>query len=401
MKIVYGTDNYWPHASGMAVSIDSFKNELEKLGHEVHVFCTIFPGHENIDREMNNKNIHRFPGYPMLLSESGKPEDWLVYPWSRKKIYAEFDKVKPDIIHTQTEFPMARFCYGYAAKYNVPLVSTAHTYYEEYIKAYYPNLPHFFYRKYTKYKELKTFNRAKVVFTPSPQMADVLESYKIKRPVFIIPTGIDENDFKGVDKGKEKKKSKFYKDFPILKNKKILLYAGRIGVEKNIFFLLGVLAEVLKKNPDTMLVLAGGGPKFDEFKKASEEKGLAKNIIQLGYVDRNLLKYWYALADVLVFPSKTETQGLVSMESMICGTPVVAIGAMGTKFVMNGDNGGFMVNDDLYEFSEKVNLLLTDKKLYAKKSAEAKKYSKDWTSKKSALKLLKFYEEVLAGKFNS
>jgi hypothetical protein len=399
MKIVYATDNYWPHASGMAVSIDSFKKELGKLGHEVHVFCAIYTGHENIDREMNNKNIHRFPGYPMLLSEGGKPEDWLVYPWSRKKIYAELDKVKPDIIHTQTEFPMARFCYDYAAENNIPLVSTAHSFFEEYVKIYYPYLPHFFTNRYTRYRELKTFNRAQIIIAPSPQMADILKSYKAKRPIFIIPTGINEDEFKGTDKEKEKKNSKFYKEFPVLKNKKILFYAGRVGAEKNIFFLHDVLAEVLKEIPDTMLVIAGGGPKFDEFKKLSEEKGLDKNIILLGYVDRSLIKYWYALADVLVFPSKTETQGLVSIESMYCGTPIVAIGVMGTKFVMNGDNGGFMVNDDLNEFAGRVKLLLTDKKLYARKSIEAKKHSKNWTSKKSTKDLEKLYEEVLAGKF--
>jgi glycosyltransferase involved in cell wall biosynthesis len=400
MKIVYATDNYWPHASGMAVSIDSFKKQLEILNHEVHVFCAIYTGHENIDREMNNKNIHRFPGYPMLFSEGGNPEDWLVYPWSRKKIYAELDKVKPDIIHTQTEFPMARFCYDYAAKNNIPLVSTAHSYFEEYIKVYYPYIPHFLSRIYTRYKELKTFNRSQIIIVPSPQMADVLKSYRAKRPIFIIPTGIDEDEFKGTDKDIEKKNSKFYKQHPVLKNKKILFYVGRIGAEKNVLFLLDVLEEVLKKNPDTMLVLAGGGPKFEEFKQLSIEKNLDKYIILLGYVERALIKYWYALADILVFPSKTETQGLVSIESMYCGTPVVAIGAMGTKFVMNGDNGGFMVNDDLKDFSEKVNLLLEDKKLYAKKSAEAKKYSKNWTSKKSANELLKLYEDVLAGKFS-
>ena len=160
MKIVYATDNYWPHASGMAVSIDSFKKELEELGHEVHVFCSIYPGHENIDEEMNNKNVHRFPGYPMLFSEGGKPEDWLVYPWSRKKIYAELDRVKPDIIHLQTEFPMARFCWGYAAKYNVPLVTTAHTHMEEYITVYYPYVPKWFAKWYPRYKLLKAYNRA-------------------------------------------------------------------------------------------------------------------------------------------------------------------------------------------------------------------------------------------------
>ena len=400
MKIVYPTDNYWPHVSGMAVSIDSFKKEFEKLGHELHVFCSIYPGHENIDKEMNNKNVHRFPGYPMLFSSGGKPEDWLVYPWSRKKIYKELDIVKPDLIHLQTEFPMPRFCWDYAAEKNIPLVATAHTYFEEYVKIYYPYLPDFFIKRYVPYRLLKAYNRARIVIAPTQQMADVLKSYKIKRPVFIIPTGINENEFSGTDKQKEKKNSKFYKEYPILKNKKILFYAGRVGAEKNVNFLLDVLDDVLKEIPDAMLVIAGSGPKIDLFKQLYTERGLDKHIIMLGYVERTIIKYWYALADVLVFPSKTETQGLVTIESMYCSTPVVAIGVMGTTDVMKGDNGGFMVEEDHNKFSGKVKLLLTDKKLYAKKSVEAKKYSMNWTSEKSAADLEKLYEEVLSGKFS-
>jgi glycosyltransferase involved in cell wall biosynthesis len=369
---------------------------LIKLGHRVHVFAPVYPGYENIDKEMGNPDIHRFSSYPLLGTKS---EVRMVSPWIRKKVYAELDKIKPDIIHLQTEFPMTRFCRGYAEKYNIPMISTAHTYFEEYINIYYPYMPHFFNSRYPRYKVLKTYNSGQIVIAPSQQMADVLKSYKAKKPIFIIPTGIDEDEFKGTDKEKEKKNSRFYSEYPELKGKNILFYAGRIGAEKNIYFLLDVLQEVLKDMPDTMLVVAGSGPKMDDFKQMARAKGLDKKVIMLGYVNRELIKYWYALSDVLVFPSKTETQGLVTIESMFCGTPVVALGIMGTKFVMNGDNGGFMVDDNLDEFSGKVKLLLSDKKLYAKKSVEAKKYSKNWTSKKSAKDLEKIYEDVLSGKF--
>ncbi len=397
MNIVYATEHYWPIISGMPVSIDSFKKELIKCGHRIHVFAPEYPGYENIDRDMKNPDIHRFASYPLLGTKS---EARMVYPWMKKKVNAELDKIKPDIIHIQTEFPMARLCWEYAAEKNIPVVATAHTFWEEYLALYYPFLPDFFTRKYPKYRVLKAYNRAQIIIVPTQQMADVIKSYKTKNPVFIIPTGLDEDEFKGTDKVKERKNSGLYKDYPILKTKKILFYAGRITAEKNVNFLVGVLEEVLKEIPDAMLVIAGSGPEIDKYRNLFVKKGLDKNLILLGYVSRNLIKYWYTLADVLVYPSKTETQGLIAIESMYCGTPVVAIGVMGTKDVMKGDNGGFMVNDDLDEFVGKVKLLLTDKKLYAKKSIEAKKYAMNWTSNTTALKLEKLYEEVLAGKFS-
>jgi 1,2-diacylglycerol 3-alpha-glucosyltransferase len=102
--------------------------------------------------------------------------------------------------------------------------------------------------------------------------------------------------------------------------------------------------------------------------------------------------------DIFTFPSKTETQGLVTLESMACGTPVVAIGEMGTKEVMQGDNGGFMTEDDPQDFYQKLKALLTDQGLYKSKSQEALAYAKNWSSQAMTEKLLEVYEKALKTK---
>ena len=101
------------------------------------------------------------------------------------------------------------------------------------------------------------------------------------------------------------------------------------------------------------------------------------------------------MADVFVFPSCTETQGLVTVEAMLAGLPVVAIGEMGTVDVMQGNNGGFMVNNDVNEFSEKVIQLLKDKKLYSQKQTEAKEWAKKWSISTLTPKLIEYYEKAI------
>jgi glycosyltransferase involved in cell wall biosynthesis len=106
--------------------------------------------------------------------------------------------------------------------------------------------------------------------------------------------------------------------------------------------------------------------------------------------------YFYRLATVFVFASKTETQGLVTLEAMTAGLPVVAIGEMGTIDVMQGDNGGFMVKEDTIEFARKVNLLLSDTDLRKRKIAEGKRWSRKWSIMELTPKLVQYYENAIA-----
>ena len=396
MKIVYSTDTYWPRINGQAVSIDSYKQEFEKMGHEVYVFAPDYPGAKEWDENNKLTHIKRFSGYPLMFTPT--PEDRMVYPWKRKEVYAELDRIKPDIIHPQSEFPMCRLTWDYAIERKIPLLMTAHTYFEQYVNFYYPWLPHAFMRYYGRRRLARTYNKVEVLITPTNQMAAVLASYRVKPPINVIPTGFNIDDFSGVDKKTEKAKSHIYKLYPEIKGKKILFSAGRVGKEKNLIFLLDVVEKLKNDVPDVILLYAGDGYYFNELTSIIRSRGLEQNVKLLGYVNRPEMKYYYSLADVFIFSSKTETQGLVTMESMICKTPVVGIGIMGTREVMNGDNGGYMTGDDVNEFTGKVKLLLTDKKLYDKKSKEAYNYAKNWSSRKSAEKLLEIYKALIKKK---
>ncbi len=391
MKIVYPTDNYWPRVSGMAVSIDSFRFELAKYGHAVHVFAPVYDGTEILDQERQYKYVHRFKSNKLFFSK----DDRLVKFSEKKHVSQVMDELQPDLCHVQTEFTMGRLVVKYAENHKLPLVMTCHTYFEQYINAYLPFIPSRQARKFARRFTQKFYNRADIVIAPTVFMKNVLESYGVNRPIEVVPTGIPADEFAGLTKKHEKENSLWFKDYPQLKGKHLLLHAGRVGQEKNVSFLIRMLERVVCKVPDTVLMFAGDGPYREELQKIVNELGLHDHVVFLGFVDRSRMKELYYLADIFTFASKTETQGLVTAEAMICHTPVVAIGEMGTRQIMNGDNGGFMVDEDEEEFSARVIELLTDKTLYVSKSKEAYEYSKNWTIEVMAKKMMDIYNKVL------
>lgn len=387
MNIVFATDNYWPRISGMAVSIDSFKQGLERIGHEVHILAPDYPDAKKIDEEMGNENVHRFRSVEVFFSK----EDRLVTPLSMRKVFKLLDTIKPDVIHIQTEVTLGAIVMLYAKKRGIPLVMTSHTYFEQYLDHYFPMVPLTISRRALRSSSKKFYSQANYIVTPTTGMRQVLRSYGIQKPIQEIPTGI--KDCASTCSGCEEDKlnSKLFQEFPQLKGKQVLLYLGRIAREKNITFLLDMMKTLEKDHDKAILLIVGSGPFKNELQEIVKARGLSGQVVFTGFVDEDVKHEAYRYSDIFVFPSKTETQGLVTIEAMNHGTPVVAIGEMGTKDVMQGDNGGFMVEDDIEVFTQKVRFLLVDPELLVEKSMDAIEYSKKWTIDNSVKRMTNIY----------
>lgn len=394
MNIAYVCDQYWPVISGVSVSNDMFKKHLEKLGCRVYFFVPNYPGAEELDRSMGNRDVFRLRSYPLFFNR----ENRLVFKMEKRKLYRALDSIKPDIIHAHSEFAIAVMANKYARKKNIPFIYTAHTNWEELVSLYIPFFSNMIGRLYARQRLRRTWNKADLLIAPTSLMEVLLQLYMVKVPVKVLPTGIDKSDFTSKTLNREKARTIITRRHPELKNKKILFFAGRIGMEKNIEFLIDSLVLLLPSMPDTRLIIAGDGPAKADIMKYVADKGLNDKVTFTGFIARGSLKEYYYAADVFVFASKVESQGLVALESMACGTPVVAIGKMGTREVMGGDNGGFMVDDDIDMFTEKVALLLKDKKLHKIKTAEALHHVEKWTIETMALKLLNIYKSLKARK---
>jgi hypothetical protein len=392
MRIVYGADAYYPRISGQVTSIDSLKVFFEERGDEVYVFVPDYENRKNPDAE----RIYRFKSFLPFFTLS--TEDRLVYKSEKKKIHRLLKDIRPDVIHIHTEFNLSKILIDYAKKYVVPLVATSHTHYEEYIKKYMPYLPNKLGRRIVKNGLREIHKKADAAIVPSSEMNSVIRSYGIDRELHIIPTGISIDEFANVDRKEERRSSFLFSTHPGLKNKKILLFVGRLGEEKNIAFLFDVLERLRSAYgfDDVELLLVGEGRYGKKLKQMVKDRNLEEVVHFTGYIDRDKLKHVYALADVFVFPSKTETQGLVTIESMATGTPVVGIGEMGTKDVMQGDNGGFMVSDDLEEFTGRTRMLLEDGALFQKKSKEAVEYSRKFDLHTVGQRTAEVYEQIIS-----
>jgi glycosyltransferase involved in cell wall biosynthesis len=228
------------------------------------------------------------------------------------------------------------------------------------------------------------------MIVPSTLMQALLLSYGVERPTHVIPTGLDQSRFEGGNGYRFRTGSGIGPDRPLL------CHVGRSAHEKNIDFLLDMLVLVRDRVPDILLVLAGEGPAREHLEQRSLALGLDDNVKFVDYLDRDTdLKDCYRAGDVFVFASRTETQGLVLLEAMALGVPVVSTAILGTVDILKPCKGALVAEEDLEDFSGKVLTLLLDSELRRSKSREAIHYALEWSAEEMSGRLLDFYRDVL------
>jgi glycosyltransferase involved in cell wall biosynthesis len=369
------------------------------MGHEVLIVSAEYPENlysietalmESVDTDYAPK-ILRVPSNFLPISKEDPLARFEKWFWLRKRV----DAFCPDIIHAHSEFVIGNFAVLYAKTRKKPLIYTFHTLWEDYVAGYVPYLAQNLVKKTARNLSKNMCIRATSVIAPTRHIEGVIRRYGVRKHIYLLPTGIDPHLFSGHKELTTESVEQFFQRFPKLRDKRFLLFAGRVGKEKNLEFLLEVLEKVQKAVPGTMLCIAGDGPWLETLKEEAETKNLSDSIVFTGYMDRSRMPAVYSAAAVFTFSSKTETQGLVTIEAMLSGLPVVAIGEMGTVDVMQGDNGGFMVQDNVDEFSERVIQLLTDPALYEAKRQDALNYGRNWTIDALTVKLTHIYSEII------
>jgi len=277
-----------------------------------------------------------------------------------------------------------------AKKLNIPRVETYHTYFEEYLYHYIPFLPKSWMKYVARHYTKTQCNDLDAVIVPSTAMQEVLVGYGVKTHTEVLPTGIELEKFQNGN-GHE-----FRKKHNIPQNRPTLIFIGRVAYEKNIDFLLHVVDKVRHTIPHVLLLIAGEGPSLSYLKKLTEKLRLNDNVLFLGYLDRNSeLLDCYACGDAFVFASNTETQGLVLLEAMALGIPLVSTAVMGTKDILASNKGALVCNESVDEFTHGVISLLEDQQLQKKLSTEALEHVKTWSAPAMTKKLVCFYEHVI------
>lgn len=381
MKILYISDVYFPRVNGVSTSIRTFVKQMQSLGHEVHLIAPEYAASTE-----DESWIRRIPAHSIYFDPEDKLMKWGAVmqklPGLRRENY--------DLIHVHTPFVAHYLGQRLARELNVPCVETYHTFFEDYLHHYLPWIPKLLARGMARAISKRQCNAVDAIVAPSAPMLSVLRAYGVKAAAEVIPTGLQEHSFIDAD-GKA-----FRVKYGIPLERPMLLFVGRVAFEKNISFLLDMTKLLIEKHPDALLVVAGQGPAEKSLHKQAADLGLDHNIKFIGYLDRNTeLNACYQAADIFVFSSKSETQGLVLLEAMAQGTPVVAIAELGTASILIEGQGALIAPDNIERFADKVHYLLKyPEDRYALGKAALKYATENWTAKLQAERMLHFYHHV-------
>lgn len=378
MRVVIFSNAYKPTISGVVTSIALFRRGLAEAGHQVHIFA---PKHADFDDE--EPYVFRLPA----LDLPGKLGLSLAVPL-KAPIAITIRGIKPALIHSQHPILMGDLAAAFARDLGLPLVFTFHTRYDQYAQQYVPIVPELadivMEEIISRYLEQCTH-----IVAPTSSIREfILREYAPNAPVSVVPTPVDLRAYNDLDPHRVRSALG-------LEEAELLLYVGRLAGEKGLDFLLRVFAKVLAERPQVRLLLVGKGPEEDDLRETVQELDLGERVVFAGAVPHDDVPHYAAAADLFVFSSVTETQGLVLIEAMAAGTPVVAVEAPGSVDALE-EGGGLLVPAQEDAFAEAVLELLADgpcRRAMGEKAAQA---VRRYTIPAVTRRLLAVYEEAVA-----
>ncbi|MGB9790989.1 MAG: glycosyltransferase family 4 protein [Thermacetogeniaceae bacterium] len=379
MKIGFFTDSYRPYISGVVRSIESFARELKRRGHEIYIFAPRYPSVDD-----DEANIYRFPSFRAPTY----PDFYigLPIPWPAQRYIRDWGL---DVIHVHSPFMLGRLGAFFARRFDLPLVFTYHTLYDQYVH-YFP-IATGLVKKFVVSIAKDFCNKCDLVITPTDVIRDLLRGYGVTTSIIPVPTGIELSRFLGG------RTDYLRKAFGIPEEDIILLFVGRIGKEKNLEYLLEAFSLVVREAKNVVLVLVGSGPEMEHLKVKSRELGVVEKVVFTGFLEPEKVATAYRSADIFVFPSVTETQGLVLAEAMAAGLPVVAQAAYGSLAMVKEGVTGYLCKEGKERFAELIILLVRDEELRKKMGAAARKRAEQLSADKMALRLEIAYNALITG----
>jgi len=387
MKIAMFTDTFLPQTNGVVTAIN---NTLEALC-KVHNIWLFIPGKKSFKIEKKSKNLFivKIPSYQFYQYKG-----YRIPTFQLKQISRIIQKEKFDIIHIHTPFTLGLVGIAMSRLYSIPIVGTYHTYLPEYF-------PHItkgrFYRVMRRIGDLPTKNFTKYIYSkldyviaPSHETGRILKTLGIKN-VTVIPNGIKVENLKLKNNFIENIKKKY----KIPKQRKILLYLGRISFEKKLSILLQASKILENEDEKLFLLIVGSGPSIKKYKNEAKKLKI-KNIRFTGFVKNGLIPDIYKASDIFVSPSDTEVCPMTFIEAMACGLPLIGVNSGGVKdIIQNRKNGLLAKANDPVSLAFKIKTLIDNEKLLKKMSIMNRNlYFKEYSIKNTTKKLMNLYKKT-------
>jgi glycosyltransferase involved in cell wall biosynthesis len=393
LHVLMISDVYFPRINGVSTSIQTFRSALAGLGVRVTVVAPDYPG-TDIAADAS-AGVVRLPARAVPLD----PEDRLMHWRPLANLNGRLASTVPprdaashnfDVVHIQTPFAAHYAGLRLARARGIPCVATYHTHFEEYLFHYIRFLPRSALRTAARGLARHQCNALDAIVVPSQPMAATLLDYGVDTPLHVIPTGLPESQFQRGDR------KRFREAWAIAPERKLALFVGRAAFEKNIGFLLEMTALARRQQPHLMLVIAGEGPALPALRRQAAELRIEDHVRFVGYLPRDGgLRDCYAAADVFTFASHTETQGLVLLEAMAIGLPVLAIPALGAAEIINPARGAIPAADTPEGFAEQLVTLLERPAKLATMADEAIAFAREWDATTQGARLAALYRTLV------
>lgn len=375
MRIGFFTDGFLPITDGVATSVYESARELERRGHEVFIVAPKYPGF--VDK---NERVIRLTSLKVVKEPETRIALNLPDKGLRRVMSMDFD-----LIHGHSGGPVTLIGWEVARAKKIPFVVTYHTLWNRYThyilkgKVVTPKMME---------QATKIFgNRADYLIAPTERVQKELRSYGVKRPIKVVASGIDIEQFKNAKKG-------FLRSRLGLGGEPIMLFVGRLGREKSIDFLLKAFKEVYEKEPSTHFVIIGDGQDRKKLSSLAARLKISHNTHFLGRIESSEIARGYKDATVFVFSSTSETQGLVIPEALASGVPVVAVDDPAYESVEDGKNG-YLVKGGPSEFAGRVLQIIQDASLRDRLSDQAVTSSEKFSIKGAVDLLESVYFELM------
>ena len=386
LKIAIFTNNYFPFIGGVPISIERLTKGLRRLGHEVYIFAPEYP--EN-DRE-NEEQIIRCK--TLMHKEQNGMELPIVNIFSND-IEEKFAELDFDLVHSHHPIWLGSKGLSLAEEYEIPRVLTYHTRLEKY-SHYLPDFMVFkklFENRIAHYIIKKAANRSDAVFAPTETAKEYLRNIGVSKHIKVLPTGVDFDDYQVSQTEVNELEQEYKSDDEVL-----LLSVSRLSKEKNLYFLMEALLYI-KENTDLNFkcLIAGDGSEKNNLEQYIIDNQLTDYVELIGTVDHQEISKYYNLADLFIFASKSETQGMVLLEAMAGATPVVAVRSSGIDDVIKNGYNGYKVSEDIEVWSEKVIKLMRSQELLEEMSHNAYQYAQDNSTEEMAKEAVGVYNKVI------
>lgn len=378
MHIAIFSESYPPVTNGVAVSVSTLRRELLQRGHRVTVVTARHP-----QAPAQEEDVIRLPSFTWLFA----PDYPLPQPRPLPGLHRFFRENHVDVIHTQIPFLLGVIGLRMGKRYEVPVVAHYHTLYDRYLH-YVPIAPHKALRALLWWHLRRFYRSVQATIVPSHFACHYLQRFGVQScAIEVIPTGVE---FHPLTVERDEARARY----GLPPDSLILVYVGRLAREKNLSLLLEMFPLVQRDVPNVLLWLVGSGNAKESLQRQVQRMGLSAAVRLQGRVPHEHISAVYAAADLFVFPSVTETQGLVLWEAQAHGLPCVVVNEGGAPESVRAGVDGVLVPNDAAAFAQAVVRLLQDNALRQQMNQNALS-SPRLTPGEMAERVLGVYQRVL------